>query len=111
MQKMACDEEISGTILEVTVQYVDTMHVARRMCSELEFLRVQGVENMLEGSSDRVLIRIPDLIQVFRDTFEKSEVAMRGLANTVVPPIRIHAALILARHTIGWSGKNIECQL
>ena len=28
-----------------------------------------------------------------------------------MPPIRIRAALILAQHTIGWSGKNFQRQL
>jgi hypothetical protein len=108
---MARDEEIRGTRLEVTVQHVDTVHVVRRMCSELDFLRVQSVENMLERSFDRILIRIPELIQAFRDSFKKLEAAMRGLANARVPPIRVRAALTLARHTIGWSGKNIERHL
>lgn len=76
MQRMGRDEEIRGIRLEVSVQHVDTMHVARRMCSELDFLHVGGVENMLEGSFDRVFIKIPDLIQAFRDSFEKLEVAM-----------------------------------
>jgi hypothetical protein len=111
MQRMARDEEIRGTRLEVTVQHVDTMHVVRRMCNELDFLRVQGIEIMLEGSFDRVLIRPPDVIQAFRDSFEKLEVTMRGLANARVPPIRVRVALTLARHTIGWSGKNIERHL
>jgi hypothetical protein len=111
MQNMARDEEIRGTRLEITVQHVDIVHVARRMCSELDILRVQGVENILEGSFNRVFIMIPDLIQAFKDSFEKLEVAMRGLANVVVSPIRVRAALTLARHTIGWSGNNIERQL
>jgi hypothetical protein len=66
---------------------------------------------MLEGSFDKVLIRIPNLIQAFRDSFEKFEAAMRGLANARMPPIRVRATLTLARHTIGWSGKNIKCHL
>lgn len=72
---------------------------------------MQGVENMLEEIFDRILIRVPDLIQAFKDSLEKLEAAMQGLANVVVPPIRVRAALTLARHTIGWSGKNIERQL
>jgi hypothetical protein len=111
MQRMARDEEIRRTRLEVTMQHVDTMHVVRRMCNELDFLRLQGIEIMLEESFDRVFIRPPDVIQTFGDNFEKLEATMRGLANARVPPIRVHVALTLARHTIGWSGKNIERQL
>jgi hypothetical protein len=48
MQVMARNNEIRETRLEVTVQQVDTVQAARRMCNELDILRIQGLENMLE---------------------------------------------------------------
>ena len=37
--------------------------------------------------------------------------ATRGTADALVPPIRVRAALTLARHTVGWSGKCLGRQL
>ena len=76
MQVMARDNEIRGTRLEVTVQQVDTMQAVCRMCNELDILRVQGLESMLEENFDRFLILGPDLIQNFRVRVENLEVAM-----------------------------------
>ena len=42
---------------------------------------------------------------------ENLRAAMRGIANAVVPPIRVWATLTLAWHAIGWSGKNLDRQL
>lgn len=52
MQVMTRDNEIRGTRLEVTAQHMGTVQAARRMCNKLDILRVQGIENMLEGSFD-----------------------------------------------------------
>ena len=93
------------------MQQVDTVQAARRMCNELDILRVQGFENMLEGSFDRFFISVLDLIQDFWVRVENLEVAMRGIAYAVVPPICVRAALTLVWHTIGWSGKNLQRQL
>ena len=54
---------------------------------------------------------IPNLIQVQRDSIENLEVAMRGIANGVVPPIRVHVAMIQAHHTNGWNTKKQKCDL
>ena len=111
MQIMRRDNEIKGTRLEVTVQHVDTVQAARRMCSEFDILRVQGVEYMLEGYFDKISSLVPYLIQEFRVRLGNLRTAMRGIANADVPPIRVRAMLTLAQHTIGWSGKNLEHQL
>jgi hypothetical protein len=47
-QVMTRDNKIRGTRLEVIVQHVDTVQAARRMCNELDILRVQGIEYMLK---------------------------------------------------------------
>ena len=111
MQVLALDNEIRETRLEVTVQQVDTVQATRRMCSELHILRVQGLENMLEGNFDRFLISMLDLIQIFKVRVEILEIAMQGMTYAVVPSIRVCVALTLARHIIGWSENNLQCQL
>ena len=98
---MGSDNEIKRTKLEVTVQHVDTMQAARRICNELDILRVEGLESMLEGRFDRSLISMTNLIQGFRIRVEISRAIMRGIANAVVPLIRVRATLTLARHAIG----------
>ena len=66
---------------------------------------------MLEGHFDKVFSLVPDLIQEFRVRLGNLRTTMRGIANADVPPIRVRAMLTLARHAIGWSGKNLERQL
>ena len=56
LELMTRDNEIKGTRLEVTVRHVDTVQAARRICSEFDILRVQGIENILEISFDKILI-------------------------------------------------------
>jgi hypothetical protein len=111
MQVMGSDHEILGTRLEVTVQGVDIVQAARRICSELDILRVQSLERLLEGRFDRYLISAIDLREEFRIGVENLKAAMRGIANAIVPPIRVRATLTLARHAIGWSGKFLDRQL
>lgn len=52
MQVMTRDNEIRGTKLEVTAQHMGTVQATHRICNKLDILRVQGIENMLEGSFD-----------------------------------------------------------
>ena len=111
MQVTGSDNEIRRTRLEVTVQHVDTVLVAKRICSGLDILRVQGLKRLLEGRFDRYLILATYLIQDFKIWLENLRVAMRGIANAVVAPIRVRATLTLARHAIGWCGKNLDRQL
>jgi hypothetical protein len=87
------------------------MQTARRICNELDILRVQGIEYLLEGRFDKIFFLVPDSIQEFRVRLENLRVAIRDIANVVVPSIHVLAKLTLARHAIGWSGKNIERQL
>ena len=97
---MTRDNEIKGTRLEVNVRHVDTVQSTRRICSEFDILCVQDIENMLEGSFDKIPIQVPNLIQDFRVRVENLKAATRGTADAFVPPIRVRAALTLARHTI-----------
>ena len=53
MQVMGSDNEIKRTKLEVIVQHVDTMQATRRICNELDILRFEGLESLLEGRFDR----------------------------------------------------------
>ena len=103
--------KIRRTRLEVTVQDVDTVLATRRICSELDILCVHGLERLLERMFDRYLILATYLIQDFKIWLENLRVAMRGIANAVVAPIRVRATLTLARHAIGWCGKNLDRQL
>ena len=111
LELMTRDDEIKGTRMEVTVRHVDTVQAARRLCSESDILRIQGIENMLEGRFDKILIQVPNLIQDFKVRMENLRAATRGTADALVPPIRARVALTLARHTIGWSGKGLQRQL
>jgi hypothetical protein len=95
----------------VTVQGVDTVQAARRICNETDILKVQGLECLLEGRFDKYLISATDLREEFRIRVENLRVAMRGIANAVVPPIRAWATLTLARHAIEWSGKFLDREL
>ena len=56
LELMTRDNKIKGTRLEVTMQHVDTVQANRRICSEFDILRVQGIENMLKGSFDKIPI-------------------------------------------------------
>jgi hypothetical protein len=111
MQVVTRDNEIKGTRLEVTVQQVDIMQAARRINNELDILRVQGIEYLLEERFDKKFCLVLDSIQEFRIRLKNLRVAIRGVANIVVPSIHVLATLTLARHAIGWSEKNIERQL
>jgi hypothetical protein len=62
MQVMTRDNEIRGTKLKMIVQHVDTVQATRHMCSELDILRVQDIEYMLEGSFDKIFCLVPDSI-------------------------------------------------
>ena len=111
MQVMGNDNKIRGPRLEVTVQHVDTVQAVRRICSELDILRVQGLESLLEGMFDGSSISSTNLIQDFRVRVENLRLAMLGIANAAVPLIFVRATLTLPRHEIGWSGKNLDRQL
>ena len=54
---------------------------------------------------------MPDLIQEFSVRLEELRFTMRGIANVVVPPIRVRTMLTSVRHAIGWSRNFLVCQL
>ena len=56
-------------------------------------LRVQGLERLLEGRFDRYLKSTTNLREEPRVRVENLRGAMRGIANAVVPPIRVQATL------------------
>ena len=111
MKVTGSDHKIMGTRLEVTVQGVDTVQAARHICNELDILRVQGLERLLEGRFDRYLISPIDLREEFRIRVENLRAAIRGIANAVMPSICVRATLTLAQHAVGWSGKFLDKQL
>jgi hypothetical protein len=76
MQVMARNNKIRGTRLEVTIQQVDTVQAVHRMYNELDILRIQGLENMLERSFNIFLILLSYLIHNFWVKVENLEVAM-----------------------------------
>lgn len=56
MHVIGSDNKIRGSRLEVIVQHVDTVQAARRICSELDILRVQGIGSLIERMFDKSLI-------------------------------------------------------
>ena len=93
------------------MQHVDTVQAVRRICSELNILRVQGLESLLEGMFDGSSKSSTNLIQDFRVRVENLRPAMLGIANAAVSLIFVRATLTLPRHEIGWSGKKLDRQL
>ena len=59
----------------------------------------------------KTFIIICYLIQVLRDNLENLEVALQVITKSVALLICVRIVLSLARHTISWSGNNLECHL
>jgi hypothetical protein len=100
------DVEIEVTKLEFIIQHVHIVQTARQLCNELGILRVQRIKNIMEENFHKIFIILSYLILVLRSNLKNWEFAMWSITNNVMHVNCICVALTLARHKIGWSGKN-----
>jgi hypothetical protein len=100
---------LGGLRLEVTVR-TDRVIDGRRLCSELDHLHIDGVERAIGDRFDGGSVSFDDIIPEFRSRFDQFDQLLHG-AYVHSPPEQVQYALTLLRHTIGWSGRNMDSQL
>jgi hypothetical protein len=100
---------LGGLRLEVIVR-TDKVIDGRRLCSELDHLHISGVERATGGDFEGGSVSFDDIIPEFRSRVDQFGRFLHG-ANAYSPSEQVQHALTLLRHTIGWSGRNMDGQL
>jgi hypothetical protein len=99
----------TGVRIELTV-LTERVEDGRRICSEQDLFRIEGLERALGGAFETTHEEIGHFLELSED-FVRAFAACCYGRNERIPTVEIRSALTFARNAIGWSGKFMEDQL
>jgi hypothetical protein len=104
MTEDVLSSRISGIRVEVTV-HIEMVIDGRRLCSELDLFRIEGLESALGRPFGTISCALDRFLYWCRFHI------LAFATNDYAPSIQVRSAYTFARQAIGWSDKFMGCQL